>query len=222
METFVIFNKYKRRPIPEELLKGDNRSDEGVIEFFIKKYTKEGDNVIDIFAGLGTTLFIAEEMNRIPYGVELEEERFTFVKKNLKHSNNIFLGDSRKLSEYDIPHCDFSFSSPIFMNKTETVNPLSGFTTDGDYDQYLREIGLVYKNLKEVMKPNSVIVIEASNLKNSGVLTTLAWDICSEVSKIFRFEGEVIVVWDIPGMEFPNGAFGYGYDHHYCLIFRNM
>ena len=222
MKTFIVFDKYTKREIPENFHKYNNRSDEAVVAYFIDRYSKKEDKVIDVFAGLGTTLFLAEEMERIPYGVELIEEKCQFIRKNLKNKDNIIHGDSRKLSEYDIPKCDFSFSSPIFMNKTESINPLSGFTSEGGYNQYLKEIQKIYSNLKTVMKPNSTIVIEVSNLKNQDVLTTLAWDIAFEVSQVFHFEGEVIVVWNISGLNLKDGTFGYGYDHHYCLVFRNI
>lgn len=69
------------------------------------------------------------------------------------------------------------------------------------------------------MKKNSYLVIEVSNLKGKKV-TTLAWDIAKEVSKVFHFEGEIIIDWKTKGIQ-RNGNYGYGYDHSYCLIFRN-
>ncbi len=220
MNTFLIFNKKKRREIPEKFLDDDNRSDEGVVEYFIDKYTKPGDVILDCFAGLGTTLYIAEEKGRVPYGIELDEERFLYVKENLQNKENLFLGSSLKLSDFNIPQCDFSFSSPIFMGDLETINPLDGFKSSGDYSQYLQDIEKIYGNVKQVMKPNSYVIIEVANFKNKGRITTLAWDIAKEVSKIMHFEGEIIVNWDIPDEKFEDGAFGAGYDHHYCLVFR--
>ena len=66
--------------------------------------------------------------------------------------------------------------------------------------------------MKEKLKPNGRVVIEVSNLKKHGIVTTLAWDIGKVVSDIFPFEGEIVVGWD---------RYGYGYDHSYCLVFRS-
>jgi hypothetical protein len=60
------------------------------------------------------------------------------------------------------------------------------------------------------MKPAGQVVIEVSNLKIDGRLTTLAWDLASEVSRVLHFEGEIIACWD---------EYGYGYDHSYCLVY---
>jgi hypothetical protein len=53
-------------------------------------------------------------------------------------------------------------------------------------------------------------VIEAANLKKQGSVTTLAWDIAREVSRMLHFEGEIVIGWD---------RYGYGYNHSYCLVF---
>ena len=71
------------------------------------------------------------------------------------------------------------------------------------------------------MKLNSKIVIEVSNLKKGDVVTTLAWDIGKEISKILNFEGEIIVNWTSNNTEKADGFYGYGYDHSYCLVFSN-
>ena len=221
MNTFLIFTERKFREIPDKFQDDDNRTDEGVVEYFINKCTKPGDIVLDCFAGLGTTLFVAEEMGRIPYGIELDEERFLYVKENLQNKENLFLGSSLNLSDFNVPQCDFSFSSPIFMGDHETINPLDGFKSPGDYNKYLQDIGRIYENVKRVMKPNSYVVVEVANFRNKERVTTLAWDIAKEVSKIMHFVGEIIINWEIPEKDTEGGAFGGEYNHHYCMIFRN-
>ena len=213
MRTCITLPNLQRREIPEEFRKDDNRFAESLVEYFLEKFTKEGDIVLDIFAGLGTTLFVAEEMGRIPFGVELSEARYTYIKKNLQNEENIIHGDSLKLLEYDIPICDFCISSPIYMSKDETKNPYTAYTIEGTYDQYLEDT--------KKMKYGSKIVIEVSNIKTKNEVTTLAWDIGKEVSKILHFEGEIIVNWTSNNQEKENGSYGYSYDHSYCLVFSN-
>ena len=70
------------------------------------------------------------------------------------------------------------------------------------------------------MKKDSYIVIEVTNLKGK-VVTPLAWDIGKEVSKIFHFEGEIIVNWKTKEARKERGNYGHGYDLSYCLVFRN-
>jgi len=43
-------------------------------EFFINLFTDEGDVVLDPFLGSGTTFRVAQRMNRVPVGIELNRE----------------------------------------------------------------------------------------------------------------------------------------------------
>jgi hypothetical protein len=43
-------------------------------------------------------------------------------------------------------------------------------------------------------------------------VTPLAWDVGRALGAVPPFEGEVVVDWA--------PTYGYGYDHSYCLVFR--
>lgn len=45
-------------------------------EWFVKLFTKEGDSVLDPFAGSGTTCLVAKTLNRVYTGIELNEEYY--------------------------------------------------------------------------------------------------------------------------------------------------
>lgn len=231
MKTYVILPKYFKTELPEKYKQNDNRFPESYVEFFLKEYTKKGDVVLDIFAGLGTTLFVAEKMDRVPFGIEIVEERYQFIKERLENKENIIHGDALKLLEYDIPKCDFCFGSPPFMSKNDPENPFTAYQEDGSYQQYIRDFQKIYIQLKEIMKPNSIIAVDVANLKNeSGEITTLAWDVGKSISKVLHFLGEIVIIWDsragdtVDGRSEPwrvEGTFGYGYDHNYCLLYQN-
>jgi DNA modification methylase len=213
METIITLNNKKSR-IPKEFQDNDNRYPESLVEYFLKKYTKKGDKMFDPFAGLGTSLIISEKFDRIPFGIEYDEKRCNYIKSKLIHKNNIINGDSLKLKKNKFPKFDFSITSPPY-NQINEENYLSG---KGGYNGFIKDIGKIYSQLKQFMKKNSYVVIEVTNLKGKEV-TTLAWDIGKEVSKVFHFEGEIIINWKTKGT--CKGEGNYGYDHSYCLVFRN-
>ncbi|MFX0117262.1 MAG: DNA methyltransferase [Candidatus Hodarchaeota archaeon] len=220
MGTYLVLKNENIRQIPEEFQTDDNRFPETLVEHFLNEYTIIGGKVIDIFAGLGTTLFVAEEMKRIAYGVEYDRRRFNYIRSNLTQKKNVIHGDALKLDEYSLPECDFCFTSPPYMPKDDNLNPFTNCTTAGNYKEYLKNIKTVFSKVRGVMKAKSYIVIEASNLKGNGV-TTLAWDIAREVSDVLHFEGEVVIGWERDDYIAHEGTYGYGYDHSYCLVFRN-
>ena len=215
METIITLSS-KKSSIPKKFRSDDNRYPESLVKYFLDKYTKKGDKVFDPFAGLGTTLIVAEKMGRIPFGIESDKSKCEYTKSKLAKKSNIVCGDSLKLSENKFPRFNFSLTSPPY-NPIDEENYLSG---KGGYQGYLKDIGKIYRQLKRFMKKDSFIVIEAANLKGKEV-TPLAWDIAREVSKVFHFEGEIIIDWRNNGRQKTNGSYGYDYDHSYCLVFRN-
>ncbi len=219
MKTFIVLPMKREKEIPQEFQKSDNRFAECLVRFLIKEYSKPGDIVLDIFAGLGTTLFVAESMGRIPYGIELDSNRFKFINENLATKGGIIHGDSRKLDDYNLPDVDLVLTSPPFMRHTSTKNPLTVDKTDGHYSQYLDELSEIFQRLKGLLNPDAHVILEVSNLRGEEI-TPLAWDISREISKVLHFEGELVVCWE--GPDNGKGVFGYGYDHSYCLVFRKF
>jgi hypothetical protein len=219
MRTYIALRNVQRRQLPREFQSSDNRYADALVEYFLEAYTKPGDKVLDIFAGLGTTLLVAEDMGRVPFGVEYDRSRFEYIESQVRHKTNVIHGDSQKLSSYGLPVVDFVMSSPSYMARDDELNPLTGCSTEGDYDHYLNDLCGVFSQVKQILKPSAYVVIEAANLKTSGV-TTFAWDLAKKLSHVFYFEGEVVIGWQ--GEDTGCGIYGYGYDHSYCLVFRNM
>jgi tRNA G10 N-methylase Trm11 len=212
----------KRGWLPEEFHDDDVRSSQFLVKQFIEHFTQPGDTVFDPFAGFGTTLLVAERMKRIPFGIEADERRYEFTRSKLTMKDNIIHGDSRKLDTFPLPSIDFVFTSPIFMGCDETKNPLSGFKENGNYQVYLDQIQDIFRKLSEFLNPDARVVVEVFNLapRRGRPMTLLAWDITHAISKVLRFEKEIIACWtEAEDEDTGETPMGVGYDHHYCLVF---
>jgi DNA modification methylase len=211
VRTYTSLSNTQQDILPPALRDDDVRYPPSLVEHFLQEYTRPGDKVIDPFAGYGTTLMTAESMKRIAYGVELNEAKVNFARANLKHPERLIHGDAHLLTSYDFPQFDFSMTSPPYTSKDDLLDPLTDYKVDRkSYTAYLRGLRAIYGQLRDLMKPAGTVVIEVANIKRNGRVTCLAWDIAEEVSHVLHFDGEVVVCWD---------AYGYGYDHSYCLIF---
>lgn len=211
MRTCIELENRNRFELPVEFQDDDVRYSESIVEYFLRKVTRENDVVFDPFAGFGTTLLVAEAMGRMPLGIEYDEERVKYIQSKLKQPDRIIHGDSRQLLSYDLPAFDFSITSPPYTSRHEIEDPFTAYTTNGDgYTSYLKDIRSIYEQMGQVMAFDARVVIEVANIKYGDSVTTLAWDIAKEISKVLHFEGEVVVSWD---------SYGYGYDHSYCLVF---
>lgn len=211
VQTWLQFNKSNKTVLPSRFHHEDVRASENMLEFFINEFTEKGKVVFDPFAGFGTTLIAAEEMGRIGYGIEYSKPKADYVQGLLAHPERLIHGDSRNLLEYDLPLFDLCLTSPPYTNASDDENPFVDYRQKGfDYPSYLQGMGGIFSQVAQKLNPSGHVVIEASNLKKNGQVTTLAWDIALEVSRLLHFEGETVICWD---------KYGYGYNHSYCLVF---
>lgn len=82
-------NKNHSAAFPEELPK-----------WFIKLFTKEEDTVLDPFMGSGTTIVVANKMNRNAIGIEIIPEYYEMVEQQLQLEEN-FLFEPKTVYEKD-------------------------------------------------------------------------------------------------------------------------
>jgi DNA modification methylase len=187
----------------------------------VEETTGPGDLVLDPFAGYGTTLAVAARLGRRAVGVEVLADHVDLVRSRAGDGARVVHGDSRLLStvlagEIDGP-VDLVLTSPPYMTAVaHPENPLTGYATDdGDYPTYLRELGAVFAQVADLLRPGGHVVINVANVVTSGpggdVVTPLAWDVGRAVGAHLAFQGETFLCWD----EHPPGLAG-----DYLLWFR--
>jgi DNA modification methylase len=187
----------------------------------VEETTRPGDLVLDPFAGYGTTLAVAARLGRRAVGVEVLADHVDLVRSRAGDGARVLHGDSRQLSallagEVDGP-VDLVLTSPPYMTAVaHPENPLTGYSTDdGDYPTYLRELGEVFAQVADLVRPGGHVVVNVANVVTPGpggdVVTPLAWDVGRVVGAHLAFQGETFLCWD----EHPPGLAG-----DYLLWFR--
>ena len=185
---------------------------DSLVRHFLKAYTHRGDKVFDPFAGLGTTLFTAEEMGRDPYGVEADARRHAWVAGQLVRWQQFVHGDSAKLASLRLPRMDFCMTSPPFMARNHRWNPLyAGDPGKAGYTRYLSRLARIFGEVAKIMKPGAMVVVQADNLHHGRVYTPLVRDFSTAISRTLSPQGEIIVRWR-PAKP--------GYPHTHCLLFK--
>lgn len=211
MKNFITLPyKLEREPPPFET--DEIKTPESLPRYFIREMTRSGDRVLDPFAGLGTTLFVAEEMKRIPYGIEADPRRREWVAGQMEHWMNVVCADSARAASLGLPKMDFSLTAPPFMAITHKWNPLfSGDPSKDGYGVYLKRMQYIYRQVSKIMKRNARIVVQVDNIPGR-TFTPLVRDINNALSKVLKLENEMTVAWQ-GGRD--------DYRHTNCLIFRN-
>lgn len=101
---------------------------ETMAQEFIEFFTKQGETVLDLMAGTGSTLVAALRAGRNSYGIELnpkyaeiakqivEEERDTLGEKVEGLTSKVICGDAGQIFDYQIPVIDYLLTSPPYWN----------------------------------------------------------------------------------------------------------
>ena len=212
MKSFITLPyKLERDPPPFET--NEIKTPESLPRYFIKEFTKAGDKIFDPFVGLGTTLFVTEELKCVPYGIEADPRRHLWVAGQMQHWMNVRNDDSARVASLGFPKMDFSMTAPPFMAVNHKWNPLYGGDPSKDgYDLYLKRMQHIYKQVAKVMKRNARVVVQVDNIPGR-VFTPLVRDLNNAISKVLKLENEITIVWQ-GGRD--------DYRHTQCLIFRNI
>lgn len=202
-ENFVhIPWNLERSPPPFE--GNDIKFPEGFVRYILKKYTKKGDNIFDPFTGLGTSLFVAEEMGRLPFGFEAEKQKYEWVSGQLDNWTHLVCDDAAQVMSYKFPKMDLVLTSPPYMPRHHKWNPLYG----GDpkyagYTNYLKRMRSIFSKTKSVMKKATPLIIQLDNLQHGKIFTPLVRDIAQCLDKDFIQTAETKVIWDNPKTDYP-------------------
>ena len=98
-KTVLSLENKNGNPLLLEFHGVDVRLAEGFIEYILEQYTRDGDILLDPFAGFGTTLMVAERLNRKCYGIEVDKARYDYATTQLRKREFLIHGNALDLSK---------------------------------------------------------------------------------------------------------------------------
>jgi len=220
-----------------------------MIERLVKFFTKKDALVLDPFCGVASTLKACGLNERRGIGIELVPKWVNLSKKRLKEEvpnyseQKIIKGDSRKiLDRFDPNSFDFIVTSPPYWQiltkaadhkvikerieknldtkYSEDKNDLGNIT---DYDQFLKELKLIFQKCFKVLKHGKYMVVVVSDFRHKSKYIPFHSDVAMIMEKSgFETKSMSILVQNAKQL-FP---YGYPYDfvpnihHQFILIFK--
>lgn len=208
---------------------------------FVRFFTKEGQRVLDPFAGIGSTLVACRRTGRVGYGIELNPKYFEIIRLRVpEFKENIYNDDSRNLDQLGLPEVNYSISSPPYWDVLNRST--DGFMKDRvnqgldvkysesnqdlgnikNYHEFVDEVCSIYFKLYNILSDGAYITIIVKNVKKGGRLYPLAWDMARILGEKYVLKDERIWIQDKISLS------PYGYPHvwasniihHYCLNLR--
>jgi len=190
-----------------------------VIWNLLERYTREGDLVVDPFAGGGTTLDIAREGKRRALGYDVHPTR-----------EDIFRADARKLP-LEADKADFVFMDPPYSTHLDygddprdigKLDALAG-------DEYYRAMDGVFAEVQRVLRDRRYLAIYVSDsFKKGEGFAAIGCELYALARKRFRPVDHIAVVRGNRTLEKPNfhraaaegNFFLRGFNH--LLIFKKQ
>ena len=168
---------------------------EGLIEDFIKFFTKEGDLVLDPFLGSGSTAVAAKKSSRNCVGFEISKKYADISKSRLAQGNlgkwvdsdqdnfyiKIFNEDSNKIEilwkKHSLHTVDFCVTSPPYWNQLKRnfmrQKERKNLGLDTKYSENPEDIGNI-DDYKDFLQAQKIIFDKVYNvLKNRGYLVII-------------------------------------------------
>ncbi len=158
----------------------------------ILRYSKEGDLILDQFAGGGTTLVEAKLLNRNIIGVDVNDvaldrcrDKINFEHKGADGQVFIHKGDARNLDFIDDCSIDLICTHPPYANIIKYSENLSDDLSLLKVNDFLEEMKKVASESFRVLKKDKYCAILMGDTRQKGCMIPMSFD----VMKIFQDVG---------------------------------
>lgn len=158
------------------------------------RYTREGDIVLDQFAGGGTTLVEAKLLNRNIFGIDINAEAIKRCKEktDFEFSNtsdvHIIQGDARNLNFISDLSIDFICTHPPYANIIKYSENIDGDLSLLKTADFLEQIKKVATESYRVLKENKFCAILIGDTRKNGCVIPIGF----ETMKIFQQAGFIL------------------------------
>lgn len=147
-----------------------------VIWNLLKRYTKEGDKVLDPMCGSGTTIDVCKDLGREPIGFDLAPYRADIEKS-----------DARKLPLRN-DSVDFVFIDPPYSTHVKySGDPQCIGELDSRKGEYFDAMHLVIKQIFRVLKDNHYMALYVSDSHKQGKpFSPIGFELFAMLSEFFE------------------------------------
>ena len=155
------------------------------------RYSKEGDQVLDQFAGGGTTLIEAKLLNRNIIGVDINVEALNLCREAIDFEREncgqvkLVHGDARKLDFIEDESIDFVCSHPPYADIIKYSEGIDGDLSQHGVESFLEQMIPVAEESYRVLKNNKFCAVLMGDTRKKGHMVPMSFD----VMKIYQNAG---------------------------------
>ena len=212
----------------------------------IKRYTTEGDTVLELFAGSGTTLYECEKLNRNYIGFDINDKMIAHIYQKMIDTTNIdFIVNNcdvcntekmqamivQFLQKEKKSNVDFIIAHPPYMDIvkfTEKSEDLSNIT---DLNIFIEKFTLAMKNALAYLEKNKYFAVVIGDVYKKSEVVPLGFYVMNAIKQHFKVKLKGIIVKNIEGNRGKIGSQGiwkyralqsdyFLFKHEYIFVFK--
>jgi DNA modification methylase len=214
----------------------------------IRRFSKRGEVILDLFAGMGTTLIECCHLGRHGIGVELVPAVAADAARRISQAANTFgvsaevlVGDSRlestaalvrhSLAALQRTHADCLILHPPYHDIIRFGDDAGNLSNQPTVEDFLREFARVVDQGADLLAPGRFLALVVGDTYGDGEWVPLSF-LCMEVCRQRGLVLKGINIKDIQGNEKGKGRSGplwryralsqgfYVFKHEYIFVFR--
>ena len=176
----------------------------------IKLFSFVGETVMDPFAGVGTTVEAAVQLDRAAIGVDQNAD-YVRIMRRLSAAARIVKADSSKLDFLPDESVGLIVTSPPYWNKADYGNHASNLGKIRSYAAFLRRMRPALVECYRVLRPGRKMCLITANVNQHTEHGLLTFPLASDFTQILREIGFVMVnelIWSKDGTGGRWGSWG--------------
>ncbi|MCL5962422.1 MAG: site-specific DNA-methyltransferase [Chloroflexi bacterium] len=214
----------------------------------LRRFTRQGDVVVDLFSGMGTTLIECRHLGRHGIGLELNPEvarqselrieqaenargvgtRVLVADATAGESRDLVLSELRRLGK---DHCDCLIMHPPYHNIIKFSDHPADLSNSPSVEDFLSKFQQAAANAHGLLRPGRFLALVIGDIYAGSEWIPLGFE-CMDLCRRAGFQLKAINVKDIQGNERGKGksenlwkyralkAGFYVFKHEYVMVFR--
>jgi DNA modification methylase len=211
----------------------------------LRRYTDEGDIVLDLFMGSGTTLYESEVLNRQFIGFDINTDILNHVREQMTDSSvpyqinecnvcNKELFDEamhKSLTALSTQKVQFLIAHPPYMDIVKFTDKAEDLSHIGDLTTFVRWFTVAMQNALPYLERGKYFAIVIGDVYKNSEVVPLAFYVLDAIKRHFKVKLKGIVVKNIEGNRGKLGAQNiwryralksdyFIFKHEYILVFK--
>lgn len=180
----------------------------------IRRYTNNGDTILELFSGSGTTLFECERLQRNYIGFDINTDIIGYVNNQMSNNSTIdytinnvdvtnkeavFQAMEKWKQETGKQEVDFLIAHPPYLDIVKFTDDKRDLSNISDVDLFITKLTEAIGNGLSYLKKEGYFAVVAGDIYKKSEVIPLAFKIMDSIKQHFNVKMKGIIIKNIEG-----------------------